>query len=125
MSKILVADDDEDICTLLHTLLTDEGFQVTVTHTGADTLDVLKREGGWLLFLDLLMPQITGVEVLQQLQHAPALFDHNQVVVMSSSWRHITEVCTEHRQIVAAVLPKPFELDQVLALARQLTTVGR
>src|ERR1051326_3984371 len=80
MNKILVADDDEDICTLLHALLTDEGFQVTLAHTGAETLDVLKREGGWLIFLDLMMPQITGQEVLQQLHHAPALLDHNTVV---------------------------------------------
>ena len=121
LRKILVADDDDAVCTLLHDLLTDEGFQVTLAHDGAETLDVLAREGGWVIFLDLVMPRLDGAAVLSQLQQQPALLHHNKVIVMSSS-EHL-QIESRHwpREVVAGVLPKPFELDQVLDLVRRLS----
>jgi CheY-like chemotaxis protein len=121
MRKILVAEGDHDICTLLQALLTDEGFQVTLAHNGAKALEMLKREGGWVLFLDPMMPQITGQEVLLQVQQHPTLLAGTRVMVMSSSWQLTVEATTWPRHVVADVLPKPFELEHVLALARQLT----
>ncbi len=118
MRKILIADDDDTICTLLEALLTEEGFQVTLTHDGSEALGVLKREGGWVLFLDLFMPQIDGHEVLRQLQQDPTLLDGNQVILMSSSEYLAREAHRWPRQVVGQVLPKPFDLDQVLALVR-------
>lgn len=124
MSKILVIDDDEDICTLLHTLLTDEGFQVMVTPYRGRRPGSAEAGRGLadLPGSDDAEDHRTGGPSAAALRSR--LFDHNKVVVMFSSWLRVTEVSAEHSQIVATVLPKPFELDQVLALARQLTTGG-
>jgi CheY-like chemotaxis protein len=120
MRKILVADDDDAICTLLHDLLSEEGFQVTLAHDGDEALDVLSREGGWVVFLDLVMPRLDGGAVLRQLQQRPALLHNNRVIVMSSNERLQIESRHWPRQVVAGVLPKPFALDDVLELARAL-----
>ncbi len=77
-----------------------------------------------MLFLDLQMPQMTGQEVLAHLHQHPPLLAGNRIVVMSSSWRLTSEALTWSRQVVADVLPKPFELEHVLALARKLALDG-
>jgi CheY-like chemotaxis protein len=121
MRKILIADDDEAICSLLHALLTEAGFQVTLTHDGAEALEVLKREEGWVLFLDLIMPKTDGHAVLRQLQANPLLLSDTKVILMSSSDHLAREAQRWPGQVVAQVLPKPFDLERVLALARQLS----
>jgi two-component system, cell cycle response regulator DivK len=121
MRKILVVDDDDAIRLLLHDLLSEEGFQVTLAHDGAEALDVLSRGGGWVVFLDLVMPRLDGGAVLSQLQQRPALLHSTRVIVMSSNERLQIESRHWPREVVAGVLPKPFELDHVLDLARSLS----
>jgi CheY-like chemotaxis protein len=124
MSKVLIADDDEAIGTLLSTLLTEEGYQVTLTHDGAEALEALKREGGWVILLDLMMPKIDGYEVLRQLQRDSALLDGNKVIVMSANWRLASDRLNSLSQVVADVLPKPFELQHVLTLVKRLSSAA-
>jgi DNA-binding response OmpR family regulator len=118
--KVLIADDDDAIGTLLRAFLTTEGYYVTIVHDGTQTLEALKREGGWVILLDLMMPKIDGLEVLRQLRHDPTLLDGNLVIVMSASWRLSSAVQEWSDQVVAEVLPKPFDLDHVLALVSRL-----
>ncbi len=122
MTKILVVDDDAEIRELLHDLLTDEGFRVNVASDGREALDILKREGGWVILLDLMMPRMTGQEVVERLKKDSTLLQDNKVVLMSAGWRLAREGHALKSDVVVAVLPKPFEIDEVLTLLKGISS---
>ncbi|OGR82654.1 MAG: hypothetical protein A2902_05125 [Elusimicrobia bacterium RIFCSPLOWO2_01_FULL_64_13] len=71
--KILVVDDDKNICAFFKTLLEAEGFVVDTLHGGEPALEVLHSRGRLpydLLILDLMMPKYGGYEVLKEMQKA-------------------------------------------------------
>jgi DNA-binding response OmpR family regulator len=68
MTRILLADDDTELCEMLHDYLTAEGFSVAVTHDGESAL-ALARSGAYdLVVLDLMMPGLSGFDVLRALR---------------------------------------------------------
>lgn len=118
MVKLLIVEDDVAIRHVLATFLTEEGFQVTTACDGQAGLDILRQEGGWVVLLDLLMPRVTGYEVLKQIQQDPRLVETNQVIVMSASWRVVEEGAALLHAPVRATLCKPFDLEQVLQVVQ-------
>ena len=74
-----------------------------------------------MVLLGLMMPQIDGYEVLRQLHEHPTLHDGNKVMVMPASWRLASDGQNWLSQVVADVLPKPFDLQHVLTLVKRLT----
>lgn len=62
---VLIVDDDASIRTMLAYVFHDEGFEVTEAADGRAALDVLRRVPPALLVLDLMMPEVDGVEVLR------------------------------------------------------------
>jgi CheY-like chemotaxis protein len=73
--SILVVDDEPMALELLHSILTDAGYQVAVAQSGFECLDLFRRKGTSydLILTDLLMPLMDGEETFQRLrQIAPA-----------------------------------------------------
>ncbi len=66
--RILVVDDDEDIAGFVAMNLRMEGFDVVVAHDGAVALDMVRRTSPDLVILDLMMPEVDGVEVTKRLR---------------------------------------------------------
>lgn len=66
--KLLIVDDDEDTCATLSDILTDLGYQVTVSYRGCDALDLLKQQPYPLALLDYKLPGMTGVELFQRMR---------------------------------------------------------
>ena len=66
---VLVAEDEPHLARLLSTLLVDRGLRVTVTSTGPETLRVLRDDPSVrLVLLDLMLPGLDGLEVLERLR---------------------------------------------------------
>lgn len=75
--KILVVDDDPVICELITTYLTNDGFDVVVASSGQQTLQLLAANTYDLLLLDVVLPDIDGNQLAQQvrtLTNIPILF---------------------------------------------------
>ncbi|MFC3031996.1 response regulator [Pseudoalteromonas fenneropenaei] len=68
MVKLLLIDDDTDLCELLGEYLTQQGFTVSMCHNGQDGLDAAKREAYDLILLDVMLPKLDGFEVLKALR---------------------------------------------------------
>ena len=66
--RILVVDDNLDSLTIMRTILENQGYEVSVAVNGADALEQVKRAPPALVLLDIMMPQISGLEVLQQIR---------------------------------------------------------
>lgn len=72
MARILIVDDSSFQRRLIRGLLTHMGHEVIETDCGASGLETLRSEQPDLLILDLLMPEMTGYEVLETLQSEQA-----------------------------------------------------
>ena len=66
--KILLIDDDAELCTLLIELLTREGFAVECEHEGKRGLDRALHGGFDLVILDVMLPGLDGFEILRRLR---------------------------------------------------------
>jgi diguanylate cyclase (GGDEF)-like protein len=66
--RILVVDDDEDIARFVEMNLLMEGFDVVVAHDGLSALEMVRRTAPDLVVLDLMMPEVDGVEVTRRLR---------------------------------------------------------
>ena len=66
MAKILVIDDEEGIRNLLDTLLRRKGYDVVLAESGPTGLELFRRERPDVVVLDLKMPGMDGLTVLQQ-----------------------------------------------------------
>ena len=65
---VLVVDDNEDFTLAVKGLLQTEGFKVEIANTGAKAFEILSTSTPSIIFLDLVMPQMDGFEVIQRLQ---------------------------------------------------------
>lgn len=68
MVKILIVDDEPDILEFISYNLTQEGYQVYTAKNGREGIDMAKREDPALIILDIMMPELDGVEVCRQLR---------------------------------------------------------
>lgn len=70
MKRLLVVEDDPDIRELLKYNLTREGFEVLQASNGADGLSLALNESVDLVILDLMLPQLSGIEVCKKLRES-------------------------------------------------------
>ncbi|CAN5696069.1 hypothetical protein BH23GEM11_BH23GEM11_10010 [soil metagenome] len=111
---VLVVDDEEDSRTLLRVALEDLGCRVLLARDGAEGLEVARSEGPDLITLDLMMPGMSGWEMLRGLRDDPRIRNIPVVVV--------SLVADESgRPTLGAVdlLPKPFDREDLLPVLRR------
>lgn len=66
--RIVVVDDEQEIANLITTFLENEGFQVTTFYKGEDFLTNIAREPVSLAILDVMLPDIDGFQILQEIR---------------------------------------------------------
>ncbi len=113
-ARILVIDDDAAIRDSLRMILEYQGYAVMLAATGEEGAALVEREAPDLVFLDIKMPGMDGLEVLQRITH---LTDVTPIVVMSG---HATiSTAVEATRLGAFdFVEKPLETERVLVLVR-------
>ncbi len=66
--KILVVDDEKNICDLLRMYLEKEGYTVVMAHTGLDAVNMFNVENPDLVLLDIMLPQLDGWQVCREIR---------------------------------------------------------
>jgi len=66
--KILITDDDLELCSLLKEYLEQESMQISICHTGQQAIELIATEDIDLLILDVMMPQLNGFDTLSILR---------------------------------------------------------
>ena len=80
MPKILIIDDDVQLCTALQVHLEKENHSVLCVGSGVDALETVEQETPNLILLDLAMPDLDGIRILDQLKHSVIAWDIPVVV---------------------------------------------
>lgn len=107
MSHILIIDDDIHINEMLEEVLIQEGYQVSHAYSGTEALLFLANEKPDLILLDLMLPGLTGEEVLSQIEKIP-------VIVMSAKVE-VKDKVTLLLNGAEDYITKPFEIEELLA----------
>lgn len=66
--KILVVDDEKNICDLLRMYLEKEGYSVVIAHNGVDAVSMFNSENPDLVLLDIMLPQLDGWQVCREIR---------------------------------------------------------
>lgn len=86
--KILIVEDEKPLQHALELKLTHEGFEVTLASNGQECVDKLKTDKYDAVLLDLIMPELDGFQVLEQLKAMPPM---PAVFVLSNLSQHEDE----------------------------------
>jgi len=81
--KIMIIEDDHFLSSLMKARLEKEGLTVIQAFDGEEAMQILKTELPSLIILDLIMPKVTGFEVLQMISITPQL-DQVPVIIVSN-----------------------------------------
>jgi two-component system, sensor histidine kinase and response regulator len=113
LPKILVVDDQPINVELLKRKLEKEGIEILAAYSGQEALDIVSRNKPDLILLDVMMPDMDGIEVCQRLQ---ADEDSRQIPVIFVTARNSKEGKLEGLGVGAVdYITKPIDLDETLA----------
>lgn len=115
MNRILLADDDEELCALLQDYLGEEGFEIRVVHDGRAALACALNEGPDALVLDVMMPGLNGFDVLRELRTRSAL----PVLMLTARGEDVDRIVGLELG-ADDYLPKPFNPRELVARLRAI-----
>ena len=120
--KILTCDDEKNIVRLIQVNLERQGFDVITAYNGQECLDLVARDRPDLIVLDLMMPGMTGFEVLQRLKGNPetAIIP----VIMLTARTQDQDVLRGWQAGVECYLTKPFNPAELITFIKRIFTVN-
>ena len=119
--RVLVADDEPEMTMVLEALLSREHYSVDVVHDGQDALDYSLAENYDCLVLDIMMPKLDGVQVLQRLRAQNV----STPVLLLTAKSQVEDRIAGLNSGADDYLPKPFHNGEFIARVRALTRRGR
>ena len=122
--KLLIVDDEAHIRMLLEQTLEDledDGVEFFMAENGAQALELIEAEKPNLVFLDVMMPKMNGMEVCQRVKQNQDL-DDVYVIILTAKGQ---EVDKQKGMDVGAnrYMTKPFDPDEILELARDILSL--
>jgi two-component system, OmpR family, response regulator CpxR len=115
VTKLLLIDDDVELCALLRTFLKDFDFDVTVCHDGRDGLQHALQDAPAIVVLDVMMPVLDGFEVLRQIRRRSAV----PVILLTARIEHGDRM-QGFQAGADDYLPKPFHPEELMARCRAM-----
>ena len=106
--RVLVVDDDKAICEFMETFLTADGFEVTTLNDPLAVEETVRAGGFHLLVLDLMMPKMDGVEVLERVRRV----DKDVAVVIFTGYPSLDTAVQSMKLDAVDYLKKPFNPDE-------------
>ena len=106
--RVLVVDDDQAICEFMETFLTKDGFEVKTLSDPADAPDEVKLGGYHLVVLDLMMPGMDGVQVLERIRKV----DSDVAVVIFTGYPSLDTAVQSMKLDAVDYLKKPFNPEE-------------
>jgi len=109
---IMVVDDEPDIVKIVRVLLEDNGFNVRCANSGKDLFAVLEELKPDLIILDIMMPEIDGLEVLTRLKGDPSTASI-PVILLTAKVQH-EDILEGYKTGAEYYITKPFTRVQLL-----------
>ena len=115
-TKILVVDDDEGICEMMSRFLLNEGYDARYVLDGYEAIKLSKKERFNLIFLDIIMPGISGIDTIEEIKkYLPEI----KTIIMTGALIDGSLLAELKRKGVAGCLQKPFDIERVLEIIKE------
>lgn len=118
MLKVLVAEDDHGIQTLLRTILAREGFTVDCVDDGAEALTRLAATRYDVVLIDLMMPRLSGADLIDMLVQSNAEVLSRVIVITAAALHDM------RRFQRLPIVRKPFDLDELRGRVHAIAGTG-
>jgi DNA-binding response OmpR family regulator len=119
MTRVLLAEDDITMVSLLTTLLKLEGFEVFAADAEMDIPELVQREAPDVLLLDVHLGRQNGMDILKALRKSK---NTRGVHVIMSSGMNLREDCLQHG--ASAFLLKPYMPDELIATLKKVLSAA-
>jgi len=106
--RVLVVDDDREICDYMETFLAKDGLEVKTLSDPEKVADEVKNGGYHMVVLDLMMPKVDGVEVLHRVRKV----DSDVAVVIFTGYPSLESAVQSMKLDAVDYLKKPFDPDE-------------
>ena len=113
MSKILIVEDEKKIARFLELELKHEGYDVITAFDGRSGLDTALEENPDLLILDLMLPELSGIEVCRRLRHTSDV-----PIIMLTAKDDVSDKVMGLDMGADDYVTKPFAIEELLARIR-------
>ena len=113
MSRILIVEDEKKIARFLELELTHEGYEVDTAHDGRTGLEKALSWQPDLMILDLMLPELSGIEVCRRLRHESAL-----PIIMLTAKDDVSDKVMGLDMGADDYMTKPFAIEELLARIR-------
>ena len=114
--KILVVDDNKDFADVFCDILKSNSYKVESCYGGAQAVDLIKSEQFDILFLDIRMPDMDGIETLKTIKKIRP----ETTVIMMTGYSVDEMVHKALEEKASEIIYKPFEIDKVLTLIKSI-----
>ena len=118
--EVLIVEDDNAIRRLLTATFQRDGLPVTPARDGAEALEALRGRQYRVVLLDLMMPRVSGWEVIDWLRDHPTEKPRTLIVVSATNRDVLNEL---DPNIVNAVVFKPFNIDELTGYVKACCTL--
>ncbi len=98
-------------------MLKDRGFRIEIAHDGAGALAMIEKEQYSVVLLDVMMPTMTGIEVIERLATNAPHIAKRVIVVTAADPKVLSSL---NRAAIGGVILKPFDIDAMTALVDQV-----
>lgn len=106
--KILIVDDDRDICEYMTTMLETTGYEVSTLSDPTKAVDTIRNDTYHLLIIDLMMPRMDGIELIQRIRKV----DSDVAIVVFTGYPSVETAVDALKLNVSDYVKKPFEIDE-------------
>ena len=113
--RILVVDDDRDVCDYLQDFLTHEGYRVQTLVKPMDALIEIKEGRHQIVLLDIRMPELDGVQLLRQIR----AIDTDICVIIMTAYPSVDSAVDTMKADAFDYLRKPFDNEQLRAVIQR------
>jgi len=122
-AKILVVEDNKALSGVVTFNLVRAGFQVTAVGNGKEALEALRRGGFDLILTDQQMPEMTGIELCENVRRLPS-YESIPIILLTAKCMEMNFTELRERVGLSAALPKPFSPSELINCIEECLAAG-
>jgi len=105
--RILIVDDDPDVCEYLEKFLTKDGYDVIAINDPTKVVSKIQAESFQIMILDLRMPRLSGIDLLKQIRQV----DSDICIIIYTGYPSVETAVETMKHHVFDYIKKPFDID--------------
>ena len=118
--KVLIVDDNQEIASIVQTILEDEGFEIRTAMDGEEGFQVFLEFDPDIIITDIQMPRESGIELMTHIRRFNPLIKN---IYMSGDLRSFWPLLEEEREKYSvSLLEKPFSRDELMGLVSEVAS---